>query len=32
MMNNLALDTLPTNFEYWYIPSKTAVIKFSKSV
>ena len=26
------LDTLPTNFEYWYIPSKYAPIKFSKTV
>ena len=28
----LGLDTLPTNFEYWYIPSKSALIMFSKTV
>ena len=32
MMNNFGLDTLPTNFEYWYIPAKSDVIKYSKTV
>ena len=32
MTNNLGSDTLSTNFEYWDITSKSALIKFSKTV
>ena len=32
MVDNLGLDTLPTNFECWYMHSKSVLIKFNKTV
>ena len=29
-MIKLGFDTLPTNFEYWYLVSESTLIKFNK--